>query len=161
MAKKGKSPANISAIKRRTRIAVQTEMRWLMGRMLAQRLTRELPKGFACQYVKAIEADSTMSDALVISNSGGVVLARIRAVSLLNKQILLNMWEYRNASLGDVMITPAGRRLLKVLQQWAKEFELTSNLNEEAMAHMESIVARAEQAHREARRKARRSKTAK
>ncbi len=164
MAEDEQSPTHIDTLRKRMnlKMTAQAEMRWLMGRMLAQLLTKQLPKGFTCRYVKNGEVGwnkgEADSDEFVISDSCHSVWARIHTGYMLGSQIP-NMRVNENDGYGETIIAPAKRQLLEVLQRWAKEFELTSNL-EEILADVAKFE-RASKANRrrEARRKARRSKT--
>ncbi|MCX6740921.1 MAG: hypothetical protein NTY61_00785 [Candidatus Parcubacteria bacterium] len=164
MAEDEKSLTNINEVRKRVdlKLTAQAEMRWLAGRMLARLLTKQLPRGFTCQYVKngdvAYNQGEADSDELVISDSRGSVWARIHTGYLLGRQIP-NMRVNENDGYGGTMGGPELRPLLKVLQQWAKEFQLTSNLeeiltDEARLNRVGRLIAGAE-----ARRKARQSKT--
>lgn len=158
------SPTHIDALQKRMnlKMTAQAEMRWLMGRMLAQLLTKQLPEGFTCKYVKNGEVGwnkgEADSDELVISDSHGSVWARIHTGYILGSQIP-NMRVNENDGYGEIITAPAKRQLLEVLQRWAKEFELTSNL-EEILANAAKFErVRQRDRRREARHKARQSKT--
>jgi len=164
-----KSPTHIDVIQERInlKITAQTGMRWLMGRLLAQLLNEQLPKGFTCKYVKdgevAWNKGEATSDELVISDSNGSVWARIHVGYLAGTQ-MTNLRVNMNDGFGNTINAPANRRLLKVLQQWVKEFELTSNL-EKILGEIARVTEfnQAEKKNRRrrlaSRRKARRSKT--
>jgi len=158
------SPTHIDKLQKRMnlKMTAQAEMRWLMGRMLAQLLTKQLPRGFTCKYVKNGEVGwnkgEADSDEFVISDSRHSVWARIHTGYMLGSQIP-NMRVNENDGYGETITAPAKRQLLEVLQRWAKEFELTSNLEEILADAAKSERASKANRRREARRNTRQSKT--
>lgn len=163
------SLTHIDAIQRRMnlKMTAQAEMRWLMGRMLAQLLTKQLPKGFTCKYVKNGEVGwnkgEADSDEFLISDSRNSVWARIHTGYILSRQIP-NMRVNENNGYGESITSPDNLQLLKVLKGWAEEFQLTANLElpsdrEKALAAAKFERASRLNRRREARRKTRQLKT--
>ena len=96
-----------------------------MGQMLVQLLSKELPKGFVCKYVKydeiSLNRGEGFSDELIVEDLGGHRVATIQVGYILGGR-LLNIMRVE----GDSFFSNLS--LLKLLDRWEKEFELTSNL---------------------------------